>query len=99
MDHIIRSIDKETWKGIDIVAYHWEKPSGWPEGSSQTIDMVAFHWSTGPEEAEPLVRLSDVRKLLEKTPEVSNETLSLEQRRALAQRELDEDDMGGGAYG
>jgi len=97
---IKRTPSGESYKGIPVVAYHWTEASGLPKASSQTLDRVAFHWSTGPKDAEPLVRLSDVMNfLLEKTPEVSNEDYSEVCPKALAQRQLDEDDMGGGAYG
>lgn len=55
-----RTAAGETWRGIPIVAYHWEEPSGFSPPSSTMIDKVAFHWSTGPKDAEPLVRLKDV---------------------------------------
>lgn len=55
-----RTAAGEAWHGIPIVAYHWEEPSGFSPPSSTMIDKVAFHWSTGPKDAEPLVRLKDV---------------------------------------
>ncbi|WP_395393137.1 hypothetical protein WBP07_18175 [Novosphingobium sp. BL-8A] len=62
---IVRKIDREYWNGIPVAAYHWmiQEPDHPIEGLRER-DAIAYHWSTGPAEAERLVRLSDVETLL-----------------------------------
>lgn len=59
VEPVVRKPEAEYWHGKRVVAYHWQQPSGLPLPSSQTIDRVAFHWSTGPKDAERLIRMAD----------------------------------------
>ena len=59
-----RTVSGESWQGVPVVAYHWRQPSGFSPPSSTEVDCIAYHWSTGPKDAEPLVRLKDILPIL-----------------------------------
>lgn len=70
---ITRTMEREFWNGIPVVAYHWNilDPECPIEGLRER-HAIAYHWSTGPVDAARLISVNDVEAYLS-TPAPSDQ--------------------------
>ena len=70
---ITRTMEREFWNGIPVVAYHWNilDPECPIEGLRER-HAIAYHWSTGPVDAARLISVKDVETYLS-TPAPSDQ--------------------------
>jgi hypothetical protein len=57
---LTRTPSREYWRGMPVAAYQWtiHDPEHPIEGLRERTG-IAYHWSTGPKDAEPLIRVRD----------------------------------------